>query len=106
MPVGDFFQKAVLELVKQIPEGRVSTYGALAEAVGRKKAARAVGRALNRNPEPVKVPCHRVVKSDGSVGGYKHGAAKKEALLKSEGVRLTGDGVADFKKVFFGGFRR
>ncbi len=81
--------------MSKIPKGRVSTYKEVAELTGRPMAFRAVGNALNGNPDPKTVPCHRVVKSDGSVGGYKYGTNKKISLLKKEGVRIKG------KKVVF-----
>jgi len=67
----------------------------------RTRGARAVGNALNQNPFAPKVPCHRVVKSDGSLGGFATGAAKKKALLSKEGIRLEGDKLKDFEKVLF-----
>jgi methylated-DNA-[protein]-cysteine S-methyltransferase len=83
----------------------VSSYHALACALGSAKASRAVGNALNRNPNPVVVPCHRVVRSDGGIGGYKRGAREKLRLLAREGVKVEGGRVTDFRKVFFDGFR-
>ncbi len=90
------FEKAVLEEVGQIPEGRVSTYKAIASKLGRPGAARAVGNALNKNPFPVKTPCHRVLKSDGSLGGYKGGAREKERLLEEEGLNFWEGRLEDF----------
>jgi methylated-DNA-[protein]-cysteine S-methyltransferase len=67
------------------------TYAALARAAGRPLASRAVGNALHANPRPVTVPCHRVVRSDGTLGGYALGAARKRALLAEEGVIVRND---------------
>jgi O-6-methylguanine DNA methyltransferase len=90
------FSKRVLRLTALIPPGRVSTYGEVAKALGGVRFSRAVGVALNKNPHPVKVPCHRVVRSDGRVGGYSSGVAEKIRLLAEEGV-IVGDGkVLDF----------
>ncbi|HUG96330.1 MAG TPA: MGMT family protein [Nitrososphaera sp.] len=86
----------VYEILARIPEGRVTTYGDIARALGHPTASRAVGRILNKNPNPVVVPCHRVVMSDGNIGGYAFGKAKKKELLKKEGVRFMGDGMHDF----------
>jgi O-6-methylguanine DNA methyltransferase len=85
------FQQTVLEAVKQIPMGTITTYGELAQQMDNEKAARAVGQALRANPLPVIIPCHRVVLSDGSVGGYGGilGSERKIALLKHEGVILA-----------------
>jgi len=82
------FQKKVLLLERQIPYGWVSTYGRLAKKLGRSGAARAVGTALARNPFPIIIPCHRVIKSDGSLGGFGGGLKLKRQLLEFEGVRF------------------
>ena len=80
------FQERVYEVVKRIPKGKVLTYRQVAKLAGRPKAFRAVGNALNKNPDIKNIPCHRVVKSDGSIGGYRQGTKKKLSLLKGEGV--------------------
>lgn len=81
------FQRVVLSAVMRVPRGEVITYGALARAIGRPKAARAVGRALGSNPIPIVIPCHRVLASDGSFGGYsgRGGVRTKADLLRLEG---------------------
>ncbi|MBI2112978.1 MAG: MGMT family protein [Candidatus Wildermuthbacteria bacterium] len=79
------FQSKVYKAVRAIKKGRVKTYKEIAEAIGRPGAWRAVGNALNKNRDPL-VPCHRVVRSDGSPGGYNQGPRKKKALLISEGA--------------------
>src|SRR5919198_5295490 len=71
----------VYDLLLKIPPGKVSTYGDLAKALGNPLASREIGRILGRNPNPIKVPCHRVVMSDGKVGGYKYGSNKKREIL-------------------------
>jgi methylated-DNA-[protein]-cysteine S-methyltransferase len=85
------FQRMVYEKTREIPKGRVSTYIEIARAVGRPKAFRAVGNALNRNPYSPSVPCHRVIRSNKSVGGFARGAEEKKRLLEEEGV-LIADG--------------
>jgi methylated-DNA-[protein]-cysteine S-methyltransferase len=80
------FEARVYEVVRKIPRGKVSTYKAIARALGDERKARAVGRALARNPEPIKVPCHRVVRSDLTLGGYSLGLERKRRLLEEEGV--------------------
>ncbi len=92
-------------LVKQIPKGKVSTYGALANALGDIRASRAVGRMLNANPYAPIVPCHRVVMSDGSLGGFGGGIEKKIKRLKSEGVSVVDNDIVDFDEVFFNDFK-
>lgn len=82
------FQRTVLRAVLKVPRGEVITYGALARVIGRPKAARAVGQALGSNPIPIVIPCHRVLASDGSLGGYsgRGGVRTKAELLRLEGV--------------------
>jgi methylated-DNA-[protein]-cysteine S-methyltransferase len=80
------FQRAVLEQLRRVPYGVVSTYGRLAAEIGRPRSARAVGGALNRNPIAIVVPCHRIVGANGSLVGYAGGLERKRALLSLEGV--------------------
>ena len=86
-PQGTEFQKAVWKAIAAIPRGEVRSYSSIAAAIGRPKAARAVGGACAANPIPVIVPCHRVI-SAGGEGGYTGGLHIKRALLRLEGVRL------------------
>ena len=83
------FQQEVLHELVRVRYAETSTYGALAARVGRPRAARAVGGALNRNPVPIVVPCHRIVGSTGSLVGYGGGLERKQALLELEGALLT-----------------
>lgn len=80
------FQRRVLEQARRIPRGETRPYGWVAGQIGQPRAVRAVGTALARNPVPLVVPCHRVVKSDGSVGNYIFGTPAKEHLLELEEV--------------------
>lgn len=89
----------VYDLLLKIPAGKVSTYGDLAKALGNPLASRQVGRILGRNPNPIKVPCHRVVMSDGKIGGYFYGGDRKRELLEEEGISFTDEIVSNFKKV-------
>jgi methylated-DNA-[protein]-cysteine S-methyltransferase len=82
------FQRRVLEELRRVPYGATDTYGGLARRIGRPRAARAVGGALNRNPIPIVVPCHRIVGASGSLVGYAGGLARKEQLLALEGAML------------------
>jgi methylated-DNA-[protein]-cysteine S-methyltransferase len=86
------FQRRVLVAEHAIPRGRVSTYGLIAARLGKPSASRAVGRALATNPFPIIVPCHRAIRSDGTLGGYQGGLAMKRALLELEGVAVDGSG--------------
>ncbi len=87
------FEEAVYEKLKEVPKGSVTTYKEIAIAVGKPGASRAVGNALNGNPNPIKTPCHRVVKSDLSIGGFAGGTKEKKRLLIKEGVKFDGDRV-------------
>jgi methylated-DNA-[protein]-cysteine S-methyltransferase len=82
------FTRDVLHELARVPFGEVTTYGHLAQLVGRPRAARAVGTVMNRNPIPIVLPCHRVVGSTGSLVGYAGGLDRKEQLLRLEGARL------------------
>jgi deoxyribonuclease V len=99
------FTKYFYSLVKQIPKGKVSTYGELARALGDIRAARAVGRMLTENPYAPIVPCHRVVMSDGSLGGFGGGIPKKIRLLEYEGVQIEGNLIVDFENTYFHDFK-
>ena len=79
------FKEDVYKIVRKIPRGRVLTYKEVARLAGRPKAFRAVGNVLNKNKNP-DIPCCRVIRSDGKIGGYNQGAKKKEILLKKEGA--------------------
>jgi len=93
------FNQRVWAITKRIPHGRVSTYKEIAHALGC-KAYRAVGQALNKNPYAPRVPCHRVVASDGSLGGFAYGIKQKKAMLKREGITMAGNKIRDFPKQF------
>ncbi len=97
------FKDKVLKLVAKVPEGKVTTYKKIAEEMEKPKAYRAVGNALAENPDPINIPCHRIVKSNGEIGGYSRGIEEKKKLLKSEGVEIQG-GKIDLDRYFFGDF--
>lgn len=80
------FQQAVLRATARIPRGQVRTYGQIAAQLGKPGAARAVGNALAANPFPLAIPCHRVVRAGGQLGGFGGGSALKRALLDLEGA--------------------
>ena len=91
------FDAKCYRLISAVPRGKVTTYREIAKALGH-KGFRAVGQAMGRNPYAPKVPCHRVVRSDGSLGGYAFGLKKKVALLKAEGVAVRNGKVVNFSK--------
>lgn len=86
---GNPFQQKVLDELQEVPRGALISYQALGVAVGSASSARAVGNALHNNPVPIYVPCHRVISSDGRIGGYGGGAVRKLQLLRSEGFALA-----------------
>lgn len=87
-------------LLRQIPKGKVSTYKEVAQAAGT-NAYRGIGQIIKNNPNAPQTPCHRVVKSDGSISGYAFGVNKKIALLESENVKIKDGFVVDFKNKLF-----
>lgn len=82
------FQYRVWEALQSIPYGATRTYGEIAEAIGRPKAARAVGRACATNPASLVIPCHRAVRQDGRLGGYRWGVERKQFLLTQEKANI------------------
>ena len=91
---GTAFQRAVWQAIREIPAGRTASYRAIAQAVGRPAAVRAVGTATGRNPAGIAVPCHRVVRSDGSLGGYGGGLDRKQWFLDHEQRHTTAEPAA------------
>ena len=90
------FEKKVYAACARIRRGKVSTYSEIAKAIGSPKAYRAVGNALTKNRNK-RVPCHRVVCSDGRIGGFAHGSRKKRTMLEKEGVKVIGGRIKDFE---------
>ncbi len=96
------FQRTVYDTLRKVPKGKVTTYQDLALAVG-VRSPRAIGQAMRRNPFAPEVPCHRVVRSDGTIGGFAgcaHGSeiGRKERLLAKEGVRVTDGRIEEFAR--------
>ncbi len=85
--VGTPFQRKVWRVLRTIPHGQTRSYGWVAQRIGAPRAVRAVGAACGANPVPVIVPCHRVIASDGALGGFSGGLARKRALLRLEAKR-------------------
>ena len=80
--------KKVYKKLLEVQEGEITTYGDLAKAVGLKNGQRVIGRIMNKNPYPVIIPCHRVVNSNGKVGGYAYGQDIKSNMLTKEGIKI------------------
>ena len=85
----------------QVPEGKVTTYGDLAKAVGLKNGQRVIGTIMKNNPFPAIVPCHRVVRSDSKIGGYAYGEMVKFKMLTKEGIKIKDGKIIDFDKEKF-----
>ena len=94
------FNQKCYELLNQIPAGKVTTYREMARAMGT-KAWRAVGTAMARNRDLINTPCHRVVRSNGTIGEYALGTNKKQELLMEEGVEIRNGKVKDLDKYLF-----
>jgi methylated-DNA-[protein]-cysteine S-methyltransferase len=85
----------------EVPKGKVTTYGELAKSIGLKNGQRAVGKIMNKNPYPVIIPCHRVVKSDGKIGGYAYGDVIKSNMLIREGITIKNGKILDLENVIY-----
>lgn len=94
------FNEKCYFLLRKVPSGRVTTYKTIANALGT-RAYRAVGNAMNKNPYAPFVPCHRVVKSNGEIGGFALGKRKKIEMLKKEGIGIKRNRIVDFDKQIF-----
>lgn len=86
------FSERCYTLLRKVPRGKVTTYKSIAHALNT-KAYRAVGSAMKNNPYAPQVPCHRVINSNGKIGGFAHGTEKKIALLKSEGIEIRNNKI-------------
>jgi len=91
----------VYKKLLEVPEGKVTTYGDLAKAVGLVNGQRAIGNIMKKNPFPVIVPCHRVVQSNGEIGGYAYGKKVKLRMLSKEGIKIQNGKIIDFNKKKF-----
>ncbi len=95
------FSDLVYAKTKLVPRGKVTTCSQIARAIGNPKAARAVGNALNRNPYAPVIPCYRVVRIDGRIGGFAGGTKAKAGLLAKEGVKIRDGKAVDFEEKLF-----
>lgn len=83
-PIGTEFQLSIWNALQQVPKGKTSTYAQIAEAIGRPKAVRAVGTAIGANPIAFLIPCHRIIRTDGGLGGFRWGLDCKKRMLEWE----------------------
>jgi len=94
-------EKTVYKKLLEVPEGKITTYGELSKAVGLKNGQRVIGQIMKKNQFPVIIPCHRVVKSDGKIGGYAYGDKVKSKMLTLEGIQIQDGKIQDFKKKLY-----
>ena len=94
-------EEKIYRKLLQVPAGYVTTYGDLAKSINLKNGQRLVGQIMKKNPFPVIIPCHRVIKSDGTVGGYAYGTERKNYMLTKEGLKINNNKILDFKNNLF-----
>ena len=93
--------KKIYKKLLEVPKGKITTYGELAKAVGLKNGQRAVRKIMNKNPYPVIIPCHRVIKSDGKIGGYAYGEEIKSNMLSKEGIKIQNGKILDLENSIY-----
>ena len=94
-------EQQVYKKLTQVPQGKITTYGELSKAVGLKNGQRVIGQIMKKNPYPAIIPCHRVVKSDGTVGGYAYGGDIKTNMLQKEGIKIHDGKILDWNKKYY-----
>ncbi|HXV39283.1 MAG TPA: MGMT family protein [Nitrosopumilaceae archaeon] len=94
-------EKKVYKKLLEVPKGKITTYGELAKAIGLKNGQRVIGKIMNKNPYPVIVPCHRVIKSDGKIGGYAWGEKVKAKMLSDEGIKIKNGKILNVEKSIY-----
>ena len=94
-------EKKIYKKLLQVPSGKITTYGELSRAIGLKNGQRVIGQLMKNNPFPVIVPCHRVVRSNGDIGGYAFGVNIKKNMLSKEGICIKNDKIENFENLFF-----
>jgi methylated-DNA-[protein]-cysteine S-methyltransferase len=94
------FNEKCYSILRKVPKGKVTTYKEIARKLN-SKAYRAVGNAMNHNPYAPSVPCHRVVNSNGNIGGFASGIKKKIEMLRKEGIEINNKNKIDLKKSFY-----
>jgi len=94
-------EKKIYRKLLQVPPGKITTYKELASSVGLQNGQRVIGQIMKKNPFPVIIPCHRVVKSNGEVGGYAYGINIKKSMLVKEGILIKNNKIKNFQKTFF-----
>ena len=93
-------EEKVYKKLLEVPQGNVTTYAELAKAIGLENGQRSIGRIMNKNPYPVIIPCHRVILSNGRVGGYAWGEIVKVSMLSKEGVKIKNGKILDSNVIY------
>ena len=94
-------EKKIYKKLLTVPHGKITTYNELSKSIGLKNGQRLVGQMMKKNPFPVIIPCHRVIKSNGDIGGYLFGIDIKKNMLRKEGICIIKNKIDNFKDVFF-----
>ena len=94
-------EKKIYKKLLTVPHGKITTYNELSKSVGLENGQRLVGQIMKKNPFPVIIPCHRVIKSNGDIGGYLFGIDIKKNMLRKEGICIIKNKIDNFKDVFF-----
>ena len=94
-------EERIYKKLLQVPYGKITTYGELSRSAGLKNGQRVVGQIMKKNPFPVIIPCHRVVKSTGDIGGYAFGIDVKKTMLSKEGICIKNYRIENFKNIYF-----
>ena len=94
-------EEKVYKKLLEVPTGKVTTYGELARAVGLRNGQRTIGRIMKKNPYPVIIPCHRVINSDGKIGGYAWGQKIKANMLSKEGVKIKNGKILELEEKIY-----
>jgi len=94
-------EEKIYKKLLTVPHGKITTYNELSKSIGLENGQRLVGQIMKKNPLPVIIPCHRVIKSNGDIGGYLFGIDIKKNMLRKEGICITKNKIDNFEEVFF-----
>ena len=94
-------EKKIYKKLLTVPHGKITTYNELSKSIGLENGQRLVGQIMKKNPLPAIIPCHRVIKSNGDIGGYLFGIDIKKNMLRKEGICITKNKIDNFEEVFF-----
>tara|TARA_B100000470_G_scaffold47824_1_gene35297 strand:- start:462 stop:761 length:300 start_codon:yes stop_codon:yes gene_type:complete len=94
-------EEKIYKKLLTVPHGKITTYNELSKSIGLENGQRLVGQIMKKNPLPAIIPCHRVIKSNGDIGGYLFGIDIKKNMLRKEGICITKNKIDNFEEVFF-----